>query len=207
MFMTGEEMSRLSAHILERSSGFPEGTPICAKGLLHLGSRAAVDQALSRLARQGKLMRVSRGVYTLPVEGRFGKRAPSTSRVVEELARLKGESFAPHGAAAANKLGLTTQVPTRFVYLTSGRSRLLNVGSQVVELRHAPPWQFGIGGASSSAGDALRALAWLGPKGAAPALRTLKRKLSPAELEDISNARRILPSWLAQQISETVVDD
>jgi len=42
-----------------------------------------------------------------------------------EAAKLRGETIAPHGAAAANRLGLTTQVPMRTTYLTSGRSRPL----------------------------------------------------------------------------------
>ncbi len=41
----------------------PEGVPVLAKGLLHLGNRAAVDQALSRLVRRGALLRAGRGVY------------------------------------------------------------------------------------------------------------------------------------------------
>lgn len=197
-------MNTLANTILEHAEGLPEGTPICAKELLHLGSRAAVDQALSRLVKRGQMMRVGRGLYVRPVESRFGKRAPSASRVVENIAQITGEAIAPHGAAAANKLGLTTQVPVRSVYLTSGRSRRLKFGSQVVELRHAPHWQFALGNQSS--GDVLRALAWLGPEKAGAALRTLKRKLSASELQAIAAARAVLPAWLARQVSEVVVN-
>ena len=35
-----------------------EAPPICPAALLHLGQRAAVGQALSRLARSGRLMRI-----------------------------------------------------------------------------------------------------------------------------------------------------
>ena len=47
-------MPSLSKRIMEHASSLPEGTPSCAGALLHLGSRAAVDQALSRLARSEK---------------------------------------------------------------------------------------------------------------------------------------------------------
>jgi len=125
---------------MEHGNGLPEGTPVVAKELLHLGSRAAVDQALSRLVRRGALMRRA-GHLRSPVESRFGARPPVASKVVEAIAAQRGESVAPHGAAAANELGLTTQVPVREVYLTSGRSRRLKLGAQVVELRHVPAWQ------------------------------------------------------------------
>ena len=118
-------MRTLAKQVLEHAAGLPEGAPLVAKELLHLGSRAAVDQALSRLVQRGALLRAGRGLYVLPVESRFGTRAPSAAKVVEGLANQRGETIVPHGAAAANALGLTTQVPMRAVYLTSGPSRRL----------------------------------------------------------------------------------
>jgi hypothetical protein len=134
-------MHTLAKQIFEHAAGLPEGTPLVAKELLHLGSRAAVDQVLSRLVRRGTLLRAGRGIYVLPVESRFGTRAPSAVKMVEGLAKQRGETIVSHGAAAANALGLTTQVPMRAVYLTSGPSRRLKLGAQMIEFRHAPIWQ------------------------------------------------------------------
>ena len=173
-----------------------------AKELLHLGSRAAVDQALSRLVRRGNLMRAGRGIYLRSVESRFGAHPPETSKVVEAIAAQRGESVAPHGAVAANELGLTTQVPVREVYLTSGRSRSFKLGAQLIELRHVPAWQLVLPG--RPAGAAIRALAWLGPKGAGQALQTLRRKLSQSELQAVVGARGKLPAWMAQELSALV---
>jgi len=197
-------VNTLAKAILEHTEGLAEGASICARELLHLGSRAAVDQALSRLVRRGHLLRVSRGVYVRPVASRFGARPPSAAQMLEAFAGLKGETIAPHGAAAANRLGLTPQVPVRTVYLTSGPNRRLTLGSQVIELRHAPRWQLALAG--RPAGDVLRALAWLGPEKAGEALRKLKRKLSETELEEIVSARAVLPVWLAKQVSEIAVN-
>ena len=44
-------MPSLSKRILEHAAALPEATPLCPGALLHLGNRAAIDQALSRLAR------------------------------------------------------------------------------------------------------------------------------------------------------------
>ena len=56
-------MSGLVEQIVEQISDVPEGRYLTAKELLHLGNRAAVDQALSRLARRGQLIRVGRGLH------------------------------------------------------------------------------------------------------------------------------------------------
>ena len=116
-------MRGLPKRIMEYAGRLPEATPLSPGILLHLGNRAAVDQALSRLARSGKLMRVSQGVYVRPVEPPFGRCAPHIGKVIEALSALWGETIVPCGGAAANCLGLMTQNPVREVYLTSGRNR------------------------------------------------------------------------------------
>ncbi|MBK9442176.1 MAG: hypothetical protein IPN53_13080 [Comamonadaceae bacterium] len=195
-------MPTIAKQVLELASRLPEGTPLVAKELLHLGSRAAIDQVLSRLVGRGTLLRAGRGIYVLPVESRFGARAPSALKMVEGLANQRGETIVSHGATAANALGLTTQVPMRAVYLTSGRSRQLKLGAQMVEFRHAPIWQLIFPG--RAAGDVVRALAWLGPEKAAEAIRRLRSKLPSSELEEVASARARLPTWMAQEVSALV---
>jgi hypothetical protein len=195
-------MPTLAKQVLEHASRLPEGTPLAAKELLHLGNRAAVDQVLSRLVGRGALLRAGRGIYVRPVESSFGTRAPSTLKMVEGLANHSGETIVSHGAAAANALGLTTQVPMRAVFLTSGRSRQLNLGAQMVELRHAPIWQLIFPG--RAAGDVVRALAWLGQEKAAGAIQKLRSKLPSSELEEVASARARLPTWMAQEVSALV---
>jgi len=193
-------MEVLTEQILKHAEAMPEGAPITAKGLLHLGSRAAVDQALSRLVRRGQLLRAGRGLYVRRVESRFGARSPSVESVVEGIGAQRGETIASNGAAAANGLGLTTQVPIRMVYLTNGRNRTLRLGKQKVELRHAPPWQLVL--ADRPAGQAVRALAWLGPEKSEAALKTLKRRLKPADFRELVAVGPRLPTWLARSVSQ-----
>ena len=195
-------MPSLPRRIAEYAATLSEGAPIHANGLLHLGNRAAVDQALSRLARQGLLLRVCRGVYVRPIATRFGIRAPAAETVIEALSALWGETIVPSGGAAANVLGLTTQVPVRSVYLTSGPNRILRLGAMVIRLRHAPCWQLVAPG--RSAGLAVRALAWLGPEDVERNLDRIERRLGRADLAELAAARPILPSWIATPLSALV---
>jgi len=189
--------------ILAEAKTLPEGAVISAKELLHLGNRAAVDQALSRLGRSKKLMRIGHGLYVRPVESRFGIRAPAPEKVVARLAETNAETVAPHGAAAANRLGLTTQVPTKVIYYTSGPNRRIKLGAQIVELKHAPNWMLLSG--AGRAGEAVRALAWIGKQHASEALSKLKRTLSEAEVNELVARRRVLPGWLSQSISRSLM--
>lgn len=195
-------MERMAESIMHIAATLPEGAPLAAKGLLHLGSRAAVDQSLSRLAARGELIRAGRGIYMRPVQTRFGPRSPSVEKAIEALSVQKGETIVPSGAAAANALGLTTQVPFRSVYLTSGRSRTLTLGRQSVELRHVPKWQLVFGNTTS--GQAVRALAWLGPEQAPGALQTLRTNLSDSAKTELITAAPQFPTWLARLIGRLV---
>ena len=192
-------MERLSETVLRHAQGQPEGAPVLAKGLLHLGSRAAVDQALSRLVRRGALLRAGRGVYVLPVESRFGHRAPSADRTIEGLAAARGERVANSGAMAASVLGLTTQMPVERVFLTSGPSRTLMLGRERVALRHAPEWQLVLPG--RRAGEAVRALAWLGRDRAGAAAGPVRQLLSEDERRELANVGAQMPGWLADVVS------
>lgn len=203
IILTMQTAPNVASLILEFASQRAAETPFCAKELLHLGSRAAVDQALSRLVRAEKILRVSWGQYVLPVESRFGTRPPAVESVLQEVAKRRGETIASSGAAAANSLGLTTQVPGRMVYLTSGPSRTIKFGAQSVELRHAPRWELIL--ARETAGEAVRALSWLGPSQARAGLALLKRKLPKPTLDQIAEQRGTFPAWLAQTVSAALV--
>lgn len=193
-------MSHLAETILSAAQALPEGGLLSAKEFLHLASRAAVDQTLTRLTREGKLIRVGRGAYAAPVISRFGVRPPSTEAVVKAIESASGEVIVANGATEANALGLTTQVPTREVFLTSGRSRKLQLGNRTVELKHGNRWQLVLG--ARPAGMAIRALSWLGPEQASSALKMLHTKLPPAEWAAMRSARAVLPSWMARAVSE-----
>lgn len=195
-------MYPVAERILSQAKTLPEGALVSAKEFLHLGSRAAVDQALKRLEQRKELMRVARGVYVRPVHTRFGTRAPAPEKVVASIATSHAETVANHGAVAANALGLTTQVPTKLVYLTSGRNRRLHLGAQVVEMKHAPQWM--LLPSHRAAGEAVRALAWIGRQGAPEALETLKQKLPPSTIEELVAVRPALPSWMSESISQTL---
>ena len=197
-------MPGLPRQIMHQAAGAPEGALLCPNALLHLGSRAAVDQALSRLARKGDLMRVCQGVYVQPVHTRFGSRSPALDKVLASLSALWGETIVPCGGTAANALGLTTQVPVRSVYLTSGPNRKLKLGGLVVELRHAPRWQ--LVAPHRPAGDAVRALAWLGPEEVEENLERLGHKLSAEEIEELAATRAVMPAWLAEPVSGMFAD-
>lgn len=192
-------MNTTAESIKAFAASLSEGATISAKELLHLGGRAAVDQALSRLVRRGELIRIKRGLFALAVKTRFGERAPSVEAVVEHIVQSTGETVSASGASAANMLGLSTQNPTRQVYWTSGPSRHFMLGAQSVELHHVPNWQ--LRAPQSRAGHALRAMAYYGRSEAKRILHQLKSQLNEEERNELFALRAGVPTWLAKELS------
>ena len=195
-------MSPIIKTILQSSQTRPEGSVLSPKEFLGHNSRASVDQAFTRLAKAGKLIRVSRGAYVAPVEGRFGTRPPAPEAVIQSIALKKGEQVAANGATAANSLGLTTQVPVQEMFVTSGPSRVMRLGKRVIRFKHVPRWQTALGNRPS--GMAVRALAWIGPSHAPEALAKIREKLSNEEWKAMVEARGFFPEWLAKLLGEAV---
>ena len=149
---------RVRAHV----SRMLAGEPFSVRELLSLGPRASVDQALSRMARGGAIERVARGFYARPlINEKLGRTVPvEPEKVVAAIARTEGARVNVHGAEAARRFGLTTQMPMRQVYTTSGRSRRVQLRTGDVTLVHRAQSQMGLAG--TPAGEALSALLYLG---------------------------------------------
>ena len=107
------------------------------KEFVHLGSRSAIGRALTRLTKASELLRFCRGTYVRPVTSRFGIRPPARDKVVQAIAVQRGEIVVPQGASSANLMGLTSQMPIRDIYLTSGRTRSIRLGRSTVLVKHA----------------------------------------------------------------------
>ncbi|MEX2530787.1 MAG: DUF6088 family protein [Gemmatimonadota bacterium] len=195
-------MSAVQEAILVHSKRLPEGTVLAPKSLLHLGSRAAVDQALSRMARRGELLRVSRGRYVRPRQTRFGPRAPSVHEVAARFSRTTGETIVPSGAQEAHSLGLTSQVPIRTVYLTSGPNRRLELGKQDLEFRKAPSWK--LSGPGTKEGAVMRAVEWMGREVPQEAVERAVSSLQPEERQRLLQACAAAPTWLARRLTRAV---
>lgn len=115
----------------------------------------AVAQALSRLARQGIVERLSKGVYYRARQTTFGKSLPNPA-AIQKLASRRKRVF-PSGIAAANLLGFTTQTARRGEVATTALSlpRKLIGSDTVIHTRRPEAWA-GLSHADAALLDFLR---------------------------------------------------
>jgi len=101
-----------------------------------LGTDDAIRKAFSRLYKDQKISRLAQGIYYIPkIDPVLGELRPGADEVVQKLADREKIRIRPTGATALHRLGLTTQVPTRLVYMTDGHPRLFKLGKLSVKLK------------------------------------------------------------------------
>ncbi|MCK4659388.1 MAG: hypothetical protein KAV82_07690 [Phycisphaerae bacterium] len=124
--------------LLGKIYGKGRGWVFSQKDFARLASRGAIDIALHRLLAKGTIRRVIRGIYDYPpysdlLEAEMG---PDIDQVAGALARKFGWRIQPSGPAAQNLLGLSTQVPAMYVFLSDGPDRSYEIGTTSLAFKH-----------------------------------------------------------------------
>ncbi len=176
------------------------------KNFLDLGTRDGVDKALSRLAQNGKLRRIARGLYEYPrTNPILGELSSDLEKVAAAMAGREGIRLQPTGAYAANLLHLSEQVPMKVVFLTDGPSKKAQIGKQTIELRNASPKRMQLSGRIS--GLVFEALRDIGKEHINnQQIKTLQDTLTLEQKGKVLHDLREAPAWMHPHIREITKD-
>lgn len=190
--------SNLESTLLRRVRGKGRGSAFSAADFLDLGTRAAVDQVLSRLVKKGGLRRAARGLYVYPkMSPLLGELSPTPAVVAEAMASRGAERLLPTGANAAHQLGLTEQVPAKVEYLTDGRSRQVMIKKLPVILRQSTPRTLATAGRIS--GSVIQALRFLKRENVTEAVvEKLRERLTPEQKRQLLKDLPLAPAWMGK---------
>lgn len=121
---------------LARIYGHGRGWAFSAKDFADL---ERVDMALSSLAKKDTIRRVIRGIYDYPRYSELLKQrmAPDIHKVAQAQARKFGWRIQPSSPAAANIIGLSTQVPSQYIYQSDGPTRTYKIGKTELKYKHS----------------------------------------------------------------------
>ena len=169
-------------------------------GFRMLGTDDAIKMALSRLVKDKTIVRLAHGIYAVPqVHPLLGPITPSLDQIAHAIAERDHIQIRPTGMSALNKLGLSQQIPTRHVYISSGQPRVYTIGANEIHFKSASPKKFALKGPISAL--LILAMDELGPSLVDEGLRLqingLIQKESP---ELLANDLKLAPSWIAKQL-------
>jgi len=129
----------VTERVYDRTLRIKKGEPFSINGFYKLGSVTSVQKAMSRLAKEGVIQRVSKGYYVRPkplASIPSIKATTSAAQVAKVWAKEHGYKLVRQGQEAAYRLGLQTQAPIKTIYWTNGPSREFRIGNEVVLVKH-----------------------------------------------------------------------
>jgi predicted nucleotidyltransferase len=130
-----------------------------------------------------------------PKQGRFGSVLANPYDVLDAIVKARSETIQVHGAVAVLNLGLSTQVPMRPIFMTSGASRVIRVNNTKIELRHAGRQKLLL--ADRPAGLAIAAMWYLGKREVTlGVVAKIRRALGTEEFKVVFSVIDSMPAWM-----------
>jgi hypothetical protein len=174
------------------------GQLVFPSDFLHLGSTNAINMALSRLAKEGQIQRFSKGVYFTPKsDPLLGPLHPSLEDAAKAIADKEQIKIRPTGAYALNKLGLSTQVPMKVVYLTNGHPRNFRIGKGSITFRQTTPKVMAV--ENDLVFLVIQALQELGKDGVTDKVVThVTEVLKKVDIRQLREDAKLAPVWIAK---------
>ncbi|MBQ8910779.1 MAG: hypothetical protein IJY91_07060 [Oscillospiraceae bacterium] len=184
------------------SQAKPEGVFV-ASDFSHIAPINTVRQYLSRLEKSQQIVRIMRGVYYQPAYSELLQEyeAPSPHHVAMALSRNFGWTIAPSGATALNMLGLSTQVPARWSFVSDGPYRSFSFGNITMEFKHCSSKE--TSGMSDKTALVIQAIKALGKENIDEVhIQRIRRSLSAKEKTVLLEEARHTTAWIFETIKK-----
>lgn len=187
---------KVRASVMRRKRGIP----FSASSLYEFGARSAVRQALARLAEEGILERVARGIYVRPTVNEYvGKVPPEPLLIAEAKTKVRREPVMISGLEAARRLGLSTQMQVREVFLSTGAERKFMAMGRRIVIKHVRSGKIKPGDDNVSLATA--ALIYLGrERVTSEVIRQIRVALKPNEFDQLLSYSRSMPEWVQTRL-------
>ena len=174
-----------------------KGHLVFASDFQDLGNNDAIRKGLSRLTREKLLVRLGPGIYLFPkYDTELGILYPSTEEIAETIAQQEKARIIPTGSQALYKLGLSTQIPIKAVYLTDGMRRTIKLGKRTITFKITTPRKLATKGKISSL--VIQALQELGKDQVdKEVINQIKKVLNKEDPQLLRHDAKLAPVWIA----------
>jgi Family of unknown function (DUF6088) len=182
--------------VIEELKNLQKGTILFVDDFLDFGNAESIKKALFRMEEKGLLIRLAHGIYLYPKKDKdLGVLYPSAEEIAIAIAKRDRARIIPTGVQALNKLGLSTQVPLKIVFLTDGTARSIKIGKRTITFKKTSPKNLLAKGEIS--GLAIQALKSIGQykienNGLTKLLTILKKE----KKENILHDAKLAPAWI-----------
>lgn len=160
-------------------------------------------KSLLRLEKAGKIRKLFRGLYDKPLYSEMLQEysAPNPEEIATALARNLNWTIAPSGMTALNLLGLSTQVPAQWTYITNGPYKEYTIGKITIKFVHRANRE--ITGMSKITAITIQALKAIGEdKLDTLTIQKIRRRLEQEDLKRLLSEARRTTVWIYDAIKK-----
>ena len=163
-----------------------------------IDSYEKIHVALGRLEKKQVLVRLAHGIYLYPkIDKELGVLYPPIDEIAKAIAKRDKARIIPTGVQALNLLGLSTQVPTKVVYLTDGAQRNIPIGNQSIKFKKTSPKNLAVKGDISNL--VIQALREIGNgRVSDEQLKIIIEFLKKENPENVKYDTRLAPAWISK---------
>lgn len=189
--------------VIEELKKLQKGSILFVDDFLDFGNPESVKKALFRIEEKGLLIRLAHGIYLYPkTDKTLGVLSPSAEEMAMAIAKRDKARIIPTGVQALNKLGLSTQIPLKVVFLTDGAARSIKIGKRTITFKKTSPKSLLAKGEIS--GLAIQALKSIGEhKIEKEILTRLLNMLKKEKKENIVHDAKLAPAWINKILMST----
>ena len=189
--------------IKNRINDFDSRKVFINNDFLDIAGNETVRRTLNQLVSENKIKRVINGFYYNPIYSELiGEyEAVSIHELALAIARKYNWNIAPFNSTALNLLGLSTQVPTHYKYISSGRYKEYKIGDTVLEFKKVNPGE--IANMSLKTATVIQAIKSLGKENITnEVIQKIRENLTEKERIDLMNESKSVPAWIYEVIRE-----
>ncbi|HFU0843525.1 TPA: DUF6088 family protein [Streptococcus agalactiae] len=189
--------------IKNRINDFDSRKVFINNDFLDIAGNETVRRTLNQLVSENKIKRVINGFYYNPIYSELiGEyEAVSIHELALAIARKYNWNIAPFNSTALNLLGLSTQVPTHYKYISSGRYKEYKIGDTVLEFKKVNPGE--IANMSLKTATIIQAIKSLGKENiTSEVMQKIRENLTEKERIDLMNGSKSVPAWIYEVIRE-----
>ena len=198
----------IKQNIYNKIQELPYGSVFVVSDFLDFGGNDAIKQNLKRFADEGLILRIATGLYYKPKYSELLREneAVDLNEVAKAIARNYNWSIAPSGENSLNMLGLSTQVPAYYEYISSGPYRDYYIDNMPLRFLHRNLKE--TQGYSPITALVIQALKSIGKENVTPKhIEILKSRISNEDKTILLTEAKKTTAWIYQTIKDICKED
>ncbi len=196
----------ITTKVKDKISSLPDGIAFASNSFnFSNANQNSIEKELSKLNADGIIKRFRRGIYYKPKKSSlFGNVLPSPSTIAQAIAQLSNAHIVPDGPIALNMLGLSDQVPMKYIYLNDKLHKSEFVGNTQIVFKRINAKKLTTH--NKKAGLVLSAMEYLGKDAFSDKLliNNFASKLNKDDIDDLNKGSKGYPVWLQNRVKEII---